>query len=171
MKWRQDIFLGSKRHYFQLKSLHLPIFMNFEQKWKETLSGCRQYSTESSRILQPCTLSYNCLRECHSCKQQWRKSFIQFCSISFTLAMNNFCFINLDKFQILVLRFDLVFSNLNTNSTQYSWPPCTNLFRSTSFEIANFIYIKKTRYLNKDVNHTEPSPSVSVPWLFFSCWV
>jgi hypothetical protein len=49
---------------------------------------------------------------------------------------------------------------------QYSWPPCTNLFISAPFYIENSIYIfNKTSYLNEEVNCTEPSPSVSNPWL------
>ncbi len=47
----------------------------------------------------------------------------------------------------------------------YSWPPNTNLYRSAPFYIENIIYIfNKTSYLNEEVNCTEPSPSVSVPW-------
>ncbi len=33
---------------------------------------------------------------------------------------------------------------------QYSWPPCTNSFRSAAFDIGN-----KTSYLNEEVNGTE----------------
>jgi hypothetical protein len=49
---------------------------------------------------------------------------------------------------------------------QYNWPPCTNQFRlpTLSKEIYFFIFYK-TRYLNKEVNCTEPSPSVRVPWI------
>jgi len=46
----------------------------------------------------------------------------------------------------------------------YSWPICTNLFRSAPFYIENIIYIlNKTSYLNEEVNCTEPSTSVSIP--------
>ncbi len=49
---------------------------------------------------------------------------------------------------------------------QYSWPPCTNLFTSPPIYIENIIYIfNKTSYRNEEVNGTEPSPSVSIPWL------
>ncbi len=47
---------------------------------------------------------------------------------------------------------------------QYSWPPCTNWFRSIAFEIAKIIYFfYEISYLNEEVNHSEPSVSVSVP--------
>jgi hypothetical protein len=40
-----------------------------------------------------------------------------------------------------------------------------NLFRSPPFYIENIVYIfNKTGYLNEEVNHTEPLPSVSIPW-------
>ncbi len=49
---------------------------------------------------------------------------------------------------------------------QYSWPPCTNLFRLVSFDIANIILLfHKTSYLNEEVNCIEPSPLVGIPWL------
>ncbi len=39
------------------------------------------------------------------------------------------------------------------------------MFRSAPFYIENIIYIFiKTRNLNEEVNRTEPSPSVSIPW-------
>jgi hypothetical protein len=39
---------------------------------------------------------------------------------------------------------------------QYSWPPCTNLFRPAPFYIENIIYIiNKTSNLNEEVNRTE----------------
>ncbi len=42
---------------------------------------------------------------------------------------------------------------------QYTWPPCTNLYKSAHFYIKNIIYIfNKTSYLNEEVNRTEPSP-------------
>ncbi len=48
---------------------------------------------------------------------------------------------------------------------QYSWYPCTNLFRPTAFYIQNIINLcYKTSYLNEEVNCTEPSPSASVPY-------
>ncbi len=48
---------------------------------------------------------------------------------------------------------------------QYTWSPCTNLFRSAPFYIEHIIYIfNKTTYLNEDVNRTDSSPSVSIPW-------
>jgi hypothetical protein len=46
---------------------------------------------------------------------------------------------------------------------QYSWPPCTNLFRSVPFDIANIIYFFTKQANNKEVSRTEHSPSVSVP--------
>jgi hypothetical protein len=46
---------------------------------------------------------------------------------------------------------------------KYSWPPCTRLFRSGAFYIANVLQ-------NKEVNRTEPSTSLSVPLLIqFFC--
>ncbi len=47
---------------------------------------------------------------------------------------------------------------------QYSWPPCTNLFRFVSFEFACIIYsfAKQVTFV-EEVNRTEPSPLVSVP--------
>ncbi len=48
---------------------------------------------------------------------------------------------------------------------QYSWPPCINQFRSAPFYIENIINLfYKTSYLNKEVNCTEPSPLISIPW-------
>jgi hypothetical protein len=47
---------------------------------------------------------------------------------------------------------------------QYSWPPCTNLFRWALFYKEDIIYLfYKTSYLKEEVNCTEPYPSVSVP--------
>ena len=46
---------------------------------------------------------------------------------------------------------------------QHCWFPCTNLFRSAAFDIANLIYIF-TKQPTLEMNCTEPSPSVSVPW-------
>ncbi len=55
------------------------------------------------------------------------------------------------------------------STVQYSWPPCTNLFRSASFDIMNIMcFFYKTsyfNYFNKEENCTEPYPSVRVPWL------
>ena len=43
---------------------------------------------------------------------------------------------------------------------------CTKDFKSALFYIENIIYIfYKTSYLDEEVNRTEPSPSVSIPWL------
>ncbi len=48
---------------------------------------------------------------------------------------------------------------------QYSWPPCTNKLRSAVFDNANIIYnFTKEAKLNEEVNRTEPSLSVSIPW-------
>jgi hypothetical protein len=49
---------------------------------------------------------------------------------------------------------------------QYSWSPCTNRFRSSDFEIASMVYFYKASYFNEEVNRTEPSPLVSVPWVY-----
>jgi len=44
------------------------------------------------------------------------------------------------------------------------------LFRSAPFYIETIMYIiNKTGYLNEEVNRTEPSPSVSIPWCILSC--
>jgi hypothetical protein len=49
--------------------------------------------------------------------------------------------------------------------TQYGWPPCTNRFRSAPLYIENIINLfYKTSYLNEEVNCTEPSPLVRIPW-------
>jgi len=59
---------------------------------------------------------------------------------------------------------------------QYDWPPCTNQFRLPLFILKTlFTFYKmkrsivlpfyKIRYLNEEVNCTEPSLSVSIPWL------
>ena len=43
-----------------------------------------------------------------------------------------------------------------------------SVYRPNAFDIANIIYyIYKTSYLNEEVKCTEPSPSVSVPWLTY----
>jgi hypothetical protein len=45
-----------------------------------------------------------------------------------------------------------------------SWPPCTNDFRATDFDIVNIIYFFiKTSSLNEEVNRTELF-TISVPW-------
>jgi hypothetical protein len=41
---------------------------------------------------------------------------------------------------------------------QYSWPPCTNLFRSAPLYIENIIYIYQTSNPNEEVKLTETSP-------------
>jgi len=57
---------------------------------------------------------------------------------------------------------------LQKGKVHYSWPPCTNLFRSAPFYIENIIYIfNKTSYLNEEFNRTEPSHSVSIPRLVY----
>jgi hypothetical protein len=44
----------------------------------------------------------------------------------------------------------------------------TSLCLLVPFDIANIIYLfYQTSYLNEEVNCTEPSPSVSVPWFGF----
>ncbi len=51
---------------------------------------------------------------------------------------------------------------------QYSWPPCSNRFRSAPFyieDIINLLY--KTSFLNKEVNCTESPPLVSIPCASF----
>ncbi len=45
-------------------------------------------------------------------------------------------------------------------------PPCTNQFRLAALYVENIIYVcYKTSYLNEEVDCTEPSPYVSVPWV------
>ncbi len=40
---------------------------------------------------------------------------------------------------------------------------------TSAFDIANIIYFSsKTKYLNEEVNHTQPAPSVSVPGCTFT---
>jgi len=52
---------------------------------------------------------------------------------------------------------------------QYAWPPCTNQFRSAPFNIETIINLfYKQSNLNEEVNCTEPSPLVSIPW-FYTC--
>ncbi len=47
---------------------------------------------------------------------------------------------------------------------RYSSPPCTDWFRSAAFDIENIIYFfTKPATLTKEVNCTEPYPSVSLP--------
>jgi hypothetical protein len=52
---------------------------------------------------------------------------------------------------------------------QYSWPPHTNLFRSAPFYIENILYFFTQSYNNKEVNCTEPSPSLRVPCFRIPC--
>ncbi len=50
---------------------------------------------------------------------------------------------------------------------QYSWPLHTNLFRLAAFDTENIIYFfYKTSYPDEEVNHTEPSPLVSIDIFF-----
>ncbi len=54
---------------------------------------------------------------------------------------------------------------------QYSWPPCTNQFRSAPFYIENVMDLfYKTSYLNEEVNCTKPSLLVSIPWFYYHCF-
>ncbi len=54
---------------------------------------------------------------------------------------------------------------LLNGKAQYSWPPCTNQFRSAAFDIVSIMQILyKTNYSNEEVNCTEPSTSVRVLW-------
>ncbi len=49
----------------------------------------------------------------------------------------------------------------------YSRPPCTNKFRTATFDKGNIVlFFNKTSYPNEEVNRTEPSPSVRVPCFF-----
>ena len=53
---------------------------------------------------------------------------------------------------------------------QHSWPQRNNQFRSAPFYIENIIhFFYKTSHLN-EVNCTEPSLLVSIPWFKFSRW-
>ncbi len=55
--------------------------------------------------------------------------------------------------------------------TQYSLTPCTDKFRWAAFDIATInLLFYNTRYLNEEVNCTEPSPSVSVPCIRKDCF-
>jgi hypothetical protein len=56
--------------------------------------------------------------------------------------------------------------------TQYNWPPCANLSRSTSFNIANetLLHCYKTSYLNEEVISMEPSLSLSVSLVRYPVW-
>jgi len=48
---------------------------------------------------------------------------------------------------------------------QYGWSPCTNKFRSAHFYIEHIIYVFIPNKLpNEEVNCTELSLSVSIPW-------
>jgi hypothetical protein len=49
---------------------------------------------------------------------------------------------------------------------QYTWPPSANLFWSATFDDANIIdfFTKIVSYPSEEVNCTEASPSVGVPW-------
>jgi hypothetical protein len=48
----------------------------------------------------------------------------------------------------------------------YGRPPCTNQFIFAHFHVEIIINLCwETSYLNEEVNCTELSPSVSVPWL------
>ncbi len=50
--------------------------------------------------------------------------------------------------------------------SMYRGPPCTNYFRSAPFSTENIIFLcYKIRYLIREVNCTEPSPSLRVPWV------
>jgi hypothetical protein len=51
----------------------------------------------------------------------------------------------------------------------YSWPLCTNKFRSATFYTENFIdLLYKTCHLKEEVNCTKHFPSVSIPWFSYS---
>jgi hypothetical protein len=48
---------------------------------------------------------------------------------------------------------------------QWSWPPCSNEFRSTTFSTEKIFFdFYKTTYLNEEAKCTEPSFSVRDPW-------
>ncbi len=49
----------------------------------------------------------------------------------------------------------------------YSSPRCTNYFISADFHVEIcYIFFYSTRYLNEEVNWTEPSPSGSLPCMY-----
>jgi hypothetical protein len=53
---------------------------------------------------------------------------------------------------------------------QYSWPPSTYYLIIEAFDIANiFYFMNKTSYPNEEVNETESSPSISIPWFHNLC--
>ncbi len=53
---------------------------------------------------------------------------------------------------------------LTEGENQYNWPPRTFKFRSAAFNNENFFcFFLQNKLLNKEVNRTEPSPSVRVP--------
>jgi hypothetical protein len=50
---------------------------------------------------------------------------------------------------------------------QYDQTPCANEFLSATFQTESFFFLfYKTTYLNEEVNHTDPSPSVRLPWFY-----
>ncbi len=50
---------------------------------------------------------------------------------------------------------------LLNGKAKYDGPPCTKKFRSATFYFKNIIYLcYEASYCNKEVNCTEPSPSV-----------
>jgi hypothetical protein len=77
-----------------------------------------------------------------------------------TLRWRSECFTALLSQQSLLGYFECKIREvLLKGKAQYSWPPCTNQFRSTPFYIENIINLfYKTSYLNEEVNCTEPSP-------------
>jgi hypothetical protein len=54
-------------------------------------------------------------------------------------------------------------SLLNGND-QYNLPPCTKNFRTAALKTITIFLFYKTTYLNEEVNCTEFSNSVRIPW-------
>ncbi len=55
--------------------------------------------------------------------------------------------------------------SLQKRKAQYIWTPRTNWYRPAAFNIQIFFSFLQNKYLNKEVNCTNPSPSVMIPWL------
>jgi hypothetical protein len=68
------------------------------------------------------------------------------------------------------LHYTLKQGTLSEGKAQYSWPPCTDDFRSAAIDVINIMYFVKTSYFKEEVNRILPLPlvfpvsSISLHW-------
>ncbi len=106
------------------------------------------------------TLSINeAERKWHSASQHSVSSDVMLCWVSRLI----YCY---EECNYIVVPIDsLAREPLLKVTAQYSWPLCTNYFRSAAFLLQTLFTFLQNKLPNEEANYSEPSFSPSVPWL------